>query len=97
MRCAALLSDPEQVEHQTSTDAGGQRKGRGIDIHWLARMRRIAPPRSRAELRVPCKKHKAVPQRRPTPFGPSCRRPNRQPVRSSGGRVEATTELEWAA
>jgi hypothetical protein len=28
---------------------------------------------------------------------PSCRRRNRQPVRSSGGRVEATTELEWAA
>jgi hypothetical protein len=26
-----------------------------------------------------------------------CRRRNRQPVRSSGGRVEATTELEWAA
>jgi hypothetical protein len=28
---------------------------------------------------------------------PSCRRRNRQPVRSSGGRVEATTGLEWAA
>jgi hypothetical protein len=27
---------------------------------------------------------------------PSCRRRNRQPVRSSGGRVEATTGLEWA-
>jgi hypothetical protein len=28
---------------------------------------------------------------------PSGRRRNRQPVRSSGGRFEATTELEWAA
>ena len=27
----------------------------------------------------------------------TCRRRNRQPVRSSGGRVEATTGLEWAA
>ena len=26
-----------------------------------------------------------------------CRQRNRQPVRSSGGRVEATTELEWTA
>jgi hypothetical protein len=42
---------------------------RGIDIHRLARMRRIAPPRSRAELRVPCKKRGAVPQRRPKPLG----------------------------
>src|SRR5262245_4387012 len=57
MRCAAVLWDPGQVEHRTSTD--GQRPTGGIDIHWLARMRRIAPPRSRAELRVPCKKHRA--------------------------------------
>ena len=28
---------------------------------------------------------------------PSCRRRNRQPVRSSGGRVEATAGLGWAA
>src|SRR4051812_1205435 len=60
MRCAALLWDPEQMEHRTSPD--GQLPTGGIDIHWLARMRRIAPPRSRAELRVPCKKHRVVPQ-----------------------------------
>jgi hypothetical protein len=35
MRCAALLWDPEQVEHRTSTD--GQQPTGGSDIHWLAR------------------------------------------------------------
>jgi hypothetical protein len=44
MRCAALLWDPEQVEHRTSPE--GQRSTGCIDIHWLARMRRIAPPRA---------------------------------------------------